>query len=139
MNKIQIGFKYALADIAKELGLAFEQVNLLIRFEKEGVPTVQVRQDKKAVKKIEISRLINLRMISARMGVKKTTHFLHFVQLYYRMKKKIKDTKAVELVVYISDTTNEICIGIYENKIAKKAFRLGQIVELLGIGKAELN
>jgi hypothetical protein len=139
MNKIQLAFMQAMRIIAIDLGLTLSQMNLWIRFDENGTPTLIARHGNKILKKIQITQLIKPKMIGLRLCTKKLTHFLRCLHASYLMENKINNPCAVSLVLYASKTAQEICVGIYMNKTATKAFKISEVAELAGIGKAELN
>lgn len=139
MNKIQLAFKQAMRIIAKDLGLTLPQMNLWIRFDANGTPTLIARHGMKILKKIQITQLIKPKMIGVRLCTKKLTHFFRCLHASYLLGNKIKNPCAVSLVLYESKTAQQICVGIYMNEKATKSFRISEVAELVGIGKAELN
>ena len=141
MNRTELAFKQAMRIIAKDLRLTPEQMNLWIRFDLEGRPTLIARHDSLNLKKLRIESLIKPKMIGARLCAKKLTHFFRCMHASFMMTNKINNPTAVSLVLYRSKVAKEICVGFYLGRKAVKAYRLEQLAELTNTGthKIELN
>ena len=139
MNKIQLAFKQAMTSIASELKLTPAQLNIWIRFDHNGMPRLIARNENKNLGLIHIDNLIRRKMIGLRLCNKKLTHFFRTIHVAYLKGSKIKNPTMVSLVLYTSKKVEEICVGIYLNETAKKAFRLTEVIELTDLGKPQLN
>ncbi len=139
MNTIQHAFKQSMKMIASDLGLTLVQLNLWIRFDKEGAPRLIARTETKNLGCIHMETLIKQKMIGERLCSKKLTHFFRTIHAAYLMGSEIKDPRLVSLMLYPSKAVAEICLGIYVNNVAKKAFRLTEVIQLTGLGSPLLN
>jgi len=135
MNKIQVAFKQAMRIMASDLGLKLKDLNLSIRFDEKGIPDLVARKESKNLKRVRIGQLIKPKMIGARICAKKLTHFFRIIHVAYLKGAKINNPKVVSLVFYPSKKVEEICVGIYVNGTAKKAFRLSEVIELTGLDR----
>lgn len=139
MNKIQAAFKQAMRITATDLGLTLKELNIWVRFDESGFPLLIARNENENLSKIRIGHLIRSKMIGARICAKKLVHFFSLIHIAYLKGSNIENPKAVSLVLYPSKKIEEICLGIYVNGKARRAFRLTEVIELTGLGTELLN
>lgn len=141
MNKTQSAFKQAMRIIAKDLRLTPQQLNLWIRFDMNGYPTLIARHDSLNLKRLKIESLLKPKMIGARLGSEKLIHFFRCMHASFMVANGISNPTSVSLVLYTSEAVQEICVGFYLGQKAVKAYRLEQMAELTKTGNqiTELN
>lgn len=139
MNKIQLAFMEAMTTIAAELKLTTPQLNLWLRFNNYGLTQIMARHQDKNLGTISVENFIQPKMIAARICTKKLTHFFRTIHAAYVIGSKIENPAEVSLVLYKSNIAQEVCVGIYLNHQAVKAFRLTEVIKLTKLGTEELN
>src|SRR5690606_9562321 len=109
MNRTELAFKQAMRIIAKDLRLTPDQMNLWIRFDMNGYPTLIARHNSLNLKRLKIESLIKPKMIGARLCTKKLTHFFRCMHASFMMANGINNPTLVSLVLYPSKVAQEIC------------------------------